>query len=827
MEQDENRWKLIRSMRGQAECFVNAAPNGKYSFFKKLGRKLTYWYVYPFGEAQNRFNDSAAALIEQLSEDVEKLQVQLEELETQTERRFVTFTREQRQILERSEAAQAESLEKLTETVTENDEKQRRRMMLFEESQRKTLTITRAEQMRAIEKISKQVQEQAAALDGFADEVDRSLSAAAPDSRRNAGTPALLYPDGSDPSVLAEPLCLLETAKDDESVQSALEQLDAAYTEYLHDTFETCINTRNIVFVCREYTGGAAQRELRALYSLMKKNSRYPVSIVSVEAEDAPEMMQGDIYRVPEPKLADWMRAHDPALLIFCEENPSLLTAGGQCMMLRESIVRLSTQDPVEKIGGSKMQELLHLCEYGVQHYSAASSGAADAFEQHGFCRPAVSAPYVDVNDPSLYRRPHPYDASMFTVGYLDDAQDSDAMALFMQTVRANPDIDFLIYTEHEVPVETDILSNCDCCTDSRELRDFFGEVDCVIVPYAGAKHVPAVPLSALDAMVMGIPAVSTPAAGIAELIAETGIGLVSAESTAESLGEALHTLRAGYAAYCEGWRIAHLRELVSGKAFVKFAEECAGCSVPSGMVTLYDWDRAVKQEGAHLVRGSAAMRAYFQRRMPPAPAENYREAALDLMERRSAEALLSHYCTDENRRLILALAGEDDQMLRMLMQFGVCTFADASQAVNTHREEVFAGKRAAVRKMDILAGNLEGQYDVIAVFRLIRHLESPLRRQVWARLAAALTENGIILADIPNLMHLVPFRQQNGWGKQAVYEVGWTADRIAAELRENGLRLEAMLPIGQGLFRLPAPYDSEPVSWTAVIKKEEKNTGV
>ena len=514
------------------------------------------------------------------------------------------------------------------------------------------------------------------------------------------------------------------------------------------------------------------------------------------------------------------MRQHNPALLIFCEENPALITAGGQCMMLRESIVRLSAQNPVEKIGGSKMQELLHLAEYGVQNYIAASSGAADAFVQSGFCRPAVAAPYIDVNDPALYRRPHPY------VGYLDDSQNPDAMALFLRTVRENPDMDFLLYTEYEVPVEMALLNNCDCCTNPAELRDFYSEIDCVLIPYAGNEHVPAVSLRALEGMVMGIPAVSTPAAGISGLIAESGIGIITEDCTAESLSEALKCIRSGYAAYREGWRIARLRDLVSGREFVRFAEECANHSVPDGMVTLYDWDRAVKQEKSHLVRGAAATRAYFQRRTIPAQPEDYRKAALSMMERRSAEALLRHYCTDDRRRLILCYGGEDEKMLSMLMHFGACTFADASKTINAQRAERFAHKNAIVKQMDLLSGDAEGQYDVIAVFRFIRHLEYPLRKQVWARLSAALTENGIILADIPNLMHLVPYRQQNGWGRQAVYEVGWTADRIAKELQENGLRLEAMLPVGQGLYPLPAPYQKEPVSWTAVIKKAESSTG-
>lgn len=821
MEHDETRWKLIRSLRGQSECFVNAAPNGKYSFFKKLGKKLTYWYVYPFGEAQNRFNESASSLIEQLCEDVSSLAERLVELESQTERRFVTFTREQRQILERSENEQQAALTSMQNEMAENDEKQRKRLSLFEESQRKTLTITRTEQMRAIDGIAQQLQSHRSEMQAFAEDVDRSLCAAAPDTRRDAGRPAMLRISGVPASALSEQLRRLDVAADAVSAENALDQLDVAYSRLLRESVENEVNTGSIVFVCREYTGGAAQRELRELFSLMKKNSRLRTVIVSVEADGAPEMMQGDVFRVPESGLSTWMRLHDPALLIFCEANPALLCAGEQCMMLRDSIVRLSGQNPGEQIGGSRMQELLHLSDFGVQHYLTATSAAADAFEALGFRRPAVTAPYIDLNDPALYRKPHQYDSSMFTVGYVDDTRDAETLSLFIETVKANPDMDFLLLTEGGCPEELAALSNCDCCTDQHEKREFYSEIDCILIPYAGRAQMPAVPFSALDGMVMGIPAVCTPLAGISELIAGTGIGAVAADTTPAALSEALRSVRTGYAAYREGWQIAKLRELISGRAFVRFAEECAAKHIPYGMITLYEWDRAVKQEQSHLVHGAAAVRAWFQRRTLPEPSMRYPEAAVDLMERRSAETLIQHYFGCTNRPLsILTVGGEDEKMLSMLLQYGACTFADASKAVNAQREAVYAGQDVQIVQTDILSGDLNGQYDVIAVFRLIRHCEYRIRKQIWARLAAALLPEGIVLADIPNLMHLVPYHQQYGWGKQAVYEVGWTLDRIAGELRENGLTLEAAIPVGQGLYPLSSPYEKEPVSWTAVIKK-------
>ena len=128
-----------------------------------------------------------------------------------------------------------------------------------------------------------------------------------------------------------------------------------------------------------------------------------------------------------------------------------------------------------------------------------------------------------------------------------------------------------------------------------------------------------------------------------------------------------------------------------------------------------------------------------------------------------------------------------------------------------------FSAENLTVRELDLLAGEIRGQYDAITIFRFIRHYEYSVRRTLWARLRAALKPNGVLLFDVPNVRFEVPHRKKNGWGKYHIYDIFWTRRSIEEELRCNGFRLAALVPVGQGLYPMPAEYRAEPMTWTAV----------
>ena len=86
----------------------------------------------------------------------------------------------------------------------------------------------------------------------------------------------------------------------------------------------------------------------------------------------------------------------------------------------------------------------------------------------------------------------------------------------------------------------------------------------------------------------------------------------------------------------------------------------------------------------------------------------------------------------------------------------------------------------------------------------------------LWAKLRQLIGENGVVLFDVPNARFEIPHRQSNGWGQYQIYDIFWTRHALEKELNDNGLRLAALIPIGQGLYPMPAEFRGEPMTWTA-----------
>ncbi|MBR4200580.1 MAG: methyltransferase domain-containing protein [Oscillospiraceae bacterium] len=787
MTQEELEKKLQTVLAAKVTFTLTAAPHGKFKFVKRLGRRLTGWYTEPFGTAQNIYNEVTADYLTALHLRISEMQKEIDEFRAEASHKITSFQR-----------------------------------------------VARQEQRQAFAKVSA---EQQAHFRRAAEELDRSLCIAAPESRSGVGQPPLTKLPVIGTESLFEAFHAVQNAQNEADTEAALNTLAADYRTALSDSVAQLTAPRNakpVVLVCNAFGSGAGMEAIRNevwdLYILLRENSRYPVCILSIEPAGSEASVSGDVYYVADDGLADWMRQNDPALLIFCESTTAILTAGDQCMLLRNSILRLSGQNPAQTLGGSKMQELLHLCDYGVQHYCVASRHAADVMEQHGFRRPAVMYPYIDTRRPLFTRRPRPFDASHLTIGFASspmqpEQSDSRGIPALCETVRQNPDMQFIVlWRDPEAVPVPDMLQNAENCeirTGKCDMQQFYNEIDCVLIPYADENYNHACSISAIEGMLLGIPAVATPEAGISELIEACGIGLTASDASADALSAALRSLPDYRQAFAEPWRSRKLRELLSGKEFVQFAEECISESVPSGVHTLYEWDRQLKLENQHLIRGYAALRAYYQRQDV---AENYDTArfaeypqnCFDLMERQSVSVLLEHLLRGRKHTALLDLASGTGRILRELLPFGSCTACDASPAMQDILREKFDADTVNVLTLDLLSDDIPEQYDAVTIFRFLRHYEYSIRKKLWAKLRGALKENSVLLFDVPNVCFEIPHRQKNGWGKYPIYDVFWTRRSIEKELADNGLRLTALVPVGQGLYPMAAEYRDEPMTWTA-----------
>lgn len=774
--------KILEEIRSRKGTFQVKPVEGKGKFLKRLGRKLTFWYVEPFGKEQNEFNSLTADALDSLSAEIA------------------------------AEAARAQE-----------------RVAALERQ-------TKAETARLLGELQRQKEMYERRIEALRKSVDRGFAAAAPEGREGAGQ---------------SPLCAIETPDvirlrgleqvrnaSGANAREALENLGREYTALLQreiDTRRRKPENRAIAFVCKEYARGegmeAIRNELRALFDIVKAGCVNPVLVLSIEPEGSTERTDGDFHFVPEEKLEGWLSREDPVLLVFCESTPAILNTAKQCMLLRDSVIRLTAQNPLQGIGGSMLQELLHLCDHGVQHYLVASEAAADCMEEMGFRRPAVMYPVIDRDDPKLLRRSFAQKAR-FTVGFasspLQEKQSrSRGVDTLGEVIAQNPEISFVVlWRDSATPCPEGFVSpNCEVRYGFCDMGEFYGEIDALVIPYSDENYNHACPLSAVEAMLLGIPVVSTPCSGVTELLARTGLGETAAGTDAGAISKALRTVRENPSRYGQEWQGERLRRILSRFPFVSYVRECIEGAPPHGICTLYEWDRRLKTRQKHLIKGHAALRAYYQREeiaehYTADRFESWPQNAFDLMERQSV-AVLARTLTGKitGTREILDLACGDGRILSALLELGNCTAADASDAMLGRVRERFDGKEFQTVKLDLLEDDLPGQYDVITIFRFLRHYEYRVRAKLWAKLREALRGRGVVLFDVPNRRFEIPQRRRTGWENYHIYDVFWSVSDLRAELSDNGLELCALVPIGQGLY---SEAGDEPMTWTAAARRKE-----
>ena len=793
MPKDEALARKIQKADTLKQTYTVPQPQGKGILFKRLARKLIFWYLNPFGAAQNEYNEAASDALNALETSVEQLSErfsqQLADVNTQNERRIAAFAQEQRQSLSRAQASTQDT------------------------------------------------------LSAFSQEMNETFCAAAPECRAEVGNAPLTALPSIGTQSLYQEIRAVQNAQNAEQTDTALQSLEENYTRLLRESIQAKRETpsgRVIALVCRNFANGsgmeAVKNELWDLYRLLKSASRYQICILSVEADGTERSCRGDVHYVAESELSKWLDEINPILLVFCESTLEVLGLGKQCMLVRNSVVRLTAQNPRQALGNLQLPELLHLSDFGIHRYCTASAYAANRMEGFGFRKPTVIYPYIDTEKPLFCRRPRSFSAEKFTVGFASspmsgEQSNSRGIPALCEAVKACPEIRFVVLWRdaNAVPIPEVLrnAANCEVRTGRVEMADFYTDVDCVLIPYADENFNHACSLSALEGMLMGIPAVATPQAGVSELISATGLGVVTSDISGASVAESLRLLRDNYTAYRSSWRIDRLRQMLSGKDFVRFVEYSAEHAAPYGVITLYEWDRQLKLENKHLVKGHAALKAYYQREDV---AEDYTKErfvtypqnCFDLMERQSVAVLLEQYFKGESAPRLLDLACGDGRILQTLLQFGACTAGDASPAMLSQVQKRFENAALQTQTVDLLTDEITGTYDVITIFRFIRHYEYATRKMLWKKLRNALTDRGVLLFDVPNLCFEVPNRRRTGWGKYNIYDVFWTKESIRRELADNGLILDALVPIGQGLYPLSAEYRNEPMTWTAAVRKAQ-----
>ncbi len=760
----------------------------------RIGRKMTFWYVNPFGDAQNEFNQTVctslnytATTLERLNKTVLSLQNQLKSTNT-----------------------------KLTSVVQQNNALK--------------------------SQVNKLQKDETIIVDSFSNSIGKTnkdvndyIRQVEPDKRKNA-----CY---SDIKEISESYYL-------ESVSSLVDQqaknvdLDSWGITYKNNIKKELVNVttnsnKNIIaVVCKGYIESkgieAVRSEAFELYKLLKRSSIYNVKFICIERTVTAPVYDGDMLYIPEQNAGKYLKVINPILCVFCESTAGIINVDKRSMMLNRAIFKLSGQNPVRNVGEKTLEELKHLNDFGLHKYLVQSKQAYDIMVESGFHEPTISYPIY--SNSKIYPRKRVLDRDNFTVGFASSPMLSGQMAfrgmeLLTKTITAMKDVKFEIlwrYDTAPIPDEIANAENCTIKTGKYDMQQFYSEIDAVIIPYESIDCNHACSLSGVEAMQNGIPVVCTNVSGISEVVDYCSMGEV-VSTDVEDMVKAIYSVRDNYSMYISARNKQRLDQRLDNSDIVDIIEREAEKVTLGRLVTLEKWDKDLKAKGKYLVKGHEQMKEYYQNQEIADKYTQHRFTSIalkcfDFIERQNISIIIEDKFGDDNRVNILDVACGDGRITQQCIKHGSCTSMDSSQAMLNIVQDRFKDEenQPNTKLCDFITEDFDGKYDVITCFRYIRHFEYSTRKLLYKKYAEHLEDNGILIFDVPNIDFELQLKGINGWGNYNIYDVFWSKQSIIEELSNNGFKVKYIIPTGQKLMsNLPDKVKKLPMTWTVgVVKK-------
>lgn len=618
-------------------------------------------------------------------------------------------------------------------------------------------------------------------------------------------------------------------------------QLGAAFEKEIEKKIASG-KSGSLVIVCCGWKKFGKYEAIRAeayqVFLLLKQHTNYDVRLVTIESGQEEIEEDGRIVYAPENKLEAYFAHRNIHLVIAMEATAGIALMANGLFLKYPAIIRLSAQNPLEGVSRQARESLLHVNDLGMQHYIVYSDYAKKIMEQAGFKNIRFCYPLVDQRKISaavcLEKQKGKITAG-FASSPMSEKQMTDrGVFLLCDLAEKEQNAEFLILWREEtvaLPERLKKASNCKIITGYYPMEHFYSQIDCLLIPYTSENSNHACSVSALEAMLTGLPVVCTSKSGVAELAAELEMGLVCRPDV-ESLHDALTVIREKRKSFCGGYQKRILADRLNSFAFLDYVRTILLRYVPDEITTLGEWSARLEAAGKYLVKGRAEMKQYYSKMET---ARNYHQErfvrypqnCMDFLERKAVCAMIHDKYGETKQKLLklLDIAPGDGRITQELVKLGDCTAVDASAAMLDVLKERL-GRDIGLRMIhaDYFEEAIGEQYDVITTFRYIRHFEYALRKELYKKIHGNLKENGILILDVPNLAFEMKLRDVTGWENYHIYDMFWTKEDMVQELYENGFYVEYVIAVGSGMMEeMPDDYKTQPVSWTfGAVRKQE-----
>lgn len=584
-----------------------------------------------------------------------------------------------------------------------------------------------------------------------------------------------------------------------------------------------------IVILCLrfrdEYGMEAIKNEAYDLFSLLQNESKYNIKLVSLEQAVEDTRYSDSIIYVDEENIGECLNQLSPKLIIMCESTPHLIFNMKGLLFKYHTLIKLTGQNPLQGLNEKALEELVHSSDYGVHRYIVESQKSYDIMVENGFRNVMLSYPIINIDRILINKEKHFVDEK-FVVGFAslpmkEDQFDDRGLNIFIDVIQRMPDIVFKVLWRNEtlkVPEKLMDAKNCELFFGKYDMKLFYQEIDCLIVPYKTINNNHACSLSGLEAMLNNIPVLCTSVSGISEIVNATGLGIVSLPNSDE-LAANLYNLFINYKRYLGHDKIQQLFKMIDTKQITYIIEGIAEEYFPKDFITLEEWNYYLKEEGRYLVKGHNTIKEYYQNINV---ANNYNETRFllypgnyyDSFERASIGIIIENLFSDKID--ILDIASGDGRIVQEDVKYGFCTSVDSSRAMLDIVEKRYKSLGLLKTVMcDYFLDDIEGVYDVVTTFRYIRHYDYVQRKILYQRIHNNLKDGGILIFDVPNIKYIMNTRNSGNWGDFNIYDVFWDDKSIVRELEENKFEVKYLIPIGV------KSIDKDPVSWTVAAMKK------
>lgn len=596
----------------------------------------------------------------------------------------------------------------------------------------------------------------------------------------------------------------------------------------------------------------AIRKEALLFYKcLCREIPEADVILVSIEDETDNPINVDDFIVTNLERLSKLIEQVKPDIIHIIESTPYLFyqMLEGITMIPAKVVITCVDNNPLYGLTEQMIEEIMHLSDHNDCFLYCYSENALHVLHKAGIRNAAITEPLIElVNKGNSDSETSPQKISLdkAVVGFASTPFNQSSFSArgiyLLEKVLKHNDVKVKIpWRENAVKPPKIFVSNekVDLSYGFINMDEFYKAIDIYLIPFAeyGQNH--ASPHSFWEAIMYGKPLVVTNKVGIASLVDEYDIGVVS-ETTESGLIQAINRIINNYNYYCE--RVKFFRDQINKsilnpsnilKRYIETYEILL--NNPGNTITLSGWRTALRLNNQELVKGSIALKNYYSQQYE---AINYRERRFgnfpmniyNLMELQALRLLIEkHSLTFTEPLELLDIASGDGRVAEVLYAYGNTTIIENSENMlriiidNMHlnkKHNLITLINGDFLNLDMDIYN--SHFHMVTAFRFIRHFEYIQRRDIYSKIRTLLKPQGFLIFDVPNRYTEILLRNKLGWDKFNIYDVFWTKESISAELELSGFELKNLINVGQYCFRDFLSFDFNlPISWIAIAVKK------